>query len=106
MTAKGQTKAKQAKTAKGKVAKKTEVKKKKAKTKAPKKRFEVEFYRDWWKGCGICVAFCPEEVLAMNEKGEPEISEPERCIGCAWCEIRCPDFAVRVKEKKEEVCEA
>jgi 2-oxoglutarate ferredoxin oxidoreductase subunit delta len=43
----------------------------------------------------------------MNEKGEPEISEPERCIGCAWCEIRCPDFAVRVKEKKEEeVCEA
>ena len=106
MTAKRQRKAKQAKTVKGKVAKKTEVKSKKAKTKAPKKRFEVEFYRDWCKGCGICVAFCPEEVLAMNEKGEPEISEPERCIGCAWCEMRCPDFAVRVKEKKEEVCEA
>jgi 2-oxoglutarate ferredoxin oxidoreductase subunit delta len=39
-------------------------------------------------------------VLAMNEKGEPEIAKPERCIGCAWCEIRCPDFAVRVEEKK------
>ena len=81
-------------------------KKKKTKTKAPKKRFEVEFYRDWCKGCGICSAFCPEEVLAMNEKGQPEISKPEHCIGCAWCEMRCPDFAVRVKEKTEEVCEA
>ncbi len=76
MTAKGQTKTKQAKTAKGKVAKKAEVKDKQAKTKAQKKRFEVEFYRDWCKGCGICSAFCPEEVLAMNEKGEPEITKP------------------------------
>jgi Pyruvate/2-oxoacid:ferredoxin oxidoreductase delta subunit len=71
MTAKRQTKAKQAKTVKGKVAKKAEVKSKKAKTKAPKKRFEVEFYRDWCKGCGICAAFCPEEVLAMNENAVP-----------------------------------
>ncbi len=107
MTAKRKAKPKKAKSAKGKIAQKAEVKDNKAKTKAKIKRFEVEFYRDWCKGCGICVAFCPEEVLAMNEKGEPEISKPERCIGCAWCEIRCPDFAVRVEEKKEEeVCEA
>ena len=106
MTAKRQTKTKQANSAKGEAAKKSEVKAKKEKTKAKKKRFEIEFYRDWCKGCGICAAFCPEEALAINEKGEPEISKPELCIGCAWCEIRCPDFAVRVQEKKkEEVCE-
>ena len=107
MTAKRKAKPKKTKNAKGKIAKKADVKDNKAKAKAKKKQFVVEFYRDWCKGCGICVAFCPEEVLAMNAKGEPEISEPERCIGCAWCEIRCPDFAVRVEEKKEEeVCEA
>jgi 2-oxoglutarate ferredoxin oxidoreductase subunit delta len=71
-----------------------------------KEKFEVEFYRDWCKGCGICVAFCPVGALLMNDKGEPEISREELCTGCTWCEIRCPDFAVQVKEKKEEeVCE-
>ena len=67
-----------------------------------KEKFEVEFYRDWCKGCGICVAFCPAGALSMNDKGEPEISKPELCTGCTWCEIRCPDFAIQVKEKKEE----
>jgi NAD-dependent dihydropyrimidine dehydrogenase PreA subunit len=38
----------------------------------------------------------------MNDKGEPEIIKPELCTGCTWCEIRCPDFSVRVKEKEEE----
>ena len=69
---------------------------------AKKKCFDVEFYRAWCKGCGICAAFCPTEALSMNDKGEPEVAEPELCIGCAWCEIRCPDFAIQVKEKEEE----
>ena len=112
MAAKRQTKTRKkkaatrqkSKPAKGKVAK-AEVKKEESVTKD--KRFEVAFYRDWCKGCGICTAFCPTEALSMNDKGEPEITKPESCIGCAWCEIRCPDFAVRVKEKEEEqVCEA
>ena len=24
--------------------------------------------RDWCKGCGICVAFCPKKVLAMDNQ--------------------------------------
>jgi 2-oxoglutarate ferredoxin oxidoreductase subunit delta len=72
-----------------------------------KGKFVVEFFRDWCKGCGICVAFCPAGALSMNDKGEPEIDKPELCTGCTWCEIRCPDFAVQVIGKKEEeVCEA
>ena len=70
-----------------------------------KREFDVEFYRDWCKGCGICAAFCPTGALSMNDKGEPEITKPELCTGCAWCEIRCPDFAVSVREQKEEACE-
>ena len=106
MTAKREVKSEKAKSAKGKVTKKAEARGKQSKTEAKKQRFEVEFYRDWCKGCGICAAFCPAGSLSINEKGEPEILKPELCTGCTWCEIRCPDFAVRVKEKEEEVCEA
>ena len=74
---------------------------------AKDEKFEVQFYRDWCKGCGICAAFCPTQAISMNDKGKPEITKRELCIGCAWCEMRCPDFAVRVKKTEEEqVCEA
>ena len=98
MAAKGQKKAISGKAPKKQ--KKTPVKAA-VKEKEPKEKFEVEFYRDWCKGCGICAAFCPAGALAMNDIGEPEIKKPELCTGCTWCEIRCPDFAVQVKEKEE-----
>jgi 2-oxoglutarate ferredoxin oxidoreductase subunit delta len=81
----------------------------KAKGGTPKEgqeRFDVAIYRAWCKGCGICVAFCPKEVLSMNERGEPQVTGPERCTGCTWCELRCPDFAISVKKKEEKDAEA
>jgi 2-oxoglutarate ferredoxin oxidoreductase subunit delta len=65
-------------------------------------KFDLEIYRDWCKGCGICVAFCPTQVLSMNEQGEPQVSRPELCTGCTWCELRCPDFAITVKRKEKK----
>ena len=107
MTAKSQAKGKKKKTGKSKVAAKPEAKDNNSTNEAKKQKFEVEFYRDWCKGCGICAAFCPAEALSLNEKGEPELNKPELCTGCTWCELRCPDFAVRAKAKEEEkVCEA
>jgi len=45
------------------------------------------------KGCGICVAFCPKQVLTLeNEKAV--IKNIEDCIGCGQCELRCPDSAI------------
>jgi 2-oxoglutarate ferredoxin oxidoreductase subunit delta len=53
------------------------------------------------KGCNICVAFCPKQVLVL--KGGKVLPErPELCIGCRMCELRCPDFAIEVKEKGAE----
>jgi len=47
------------------------------------------------KGCGICVAFCPKQLLVLkNGKVFPE--RPQICIGCRMCEFRCPDFAIEV----------
>jgi 2-oxoglutarate ferredoxin oxidoreductase subunit delta len=73
-------------------------KEKKAKrlTKKKNKTFHIDIFRAWCKRCGICVGFCPEEVLAQDEIGYPYAKKPESCIGCKWCELRCPDFAITV----------
>ncbi|MFZ2634763.1 MAG: 4Fe-4S binding protein [Rectinemataceae bacterium] len=56
---------------------------------------------NYCKGCGICVAFCPKQLLVLkNGKVFPE--RPEICIGCRMCEFRCPDFAIEVKVKGDE----
>jgi 2-oxoglutarate ferredoxin oxidoreductase subunit delta len=53
------------------------------------------------KGCGICVAFCPKQVLVLkNGKVFPE--RPQVCIGCRMCELRCPDFAIEVRPLEDK----
>jgi len=65
--------------------------------------------RERCKGCGLCIAFCPEDVLAYsteyNRSGYNVVhmKEPERCIGCAFCAQTCPDVAIEVyREKKPQ----
>jgi 2-oxoglutarate ferredoxin oxidoreductase subunit delta len=67
----------------------------------------IDIYKAWCKACGICVAFCPAGVLARDEAGYPYVKEPDKCISCGWCEIRCPDFAITVhkKDKKRDAGE-
>jgi 2-oxoglutarate ferredoxin oxidoreductase subunit delta len=73
-----------------------------------KKQFDINIYRDWCKGCGICAALCPKQVLSRNEEGGPVVTDPDACIGCGWCELHCPDFAisVRPRQKSEKSAEA
>ncbi|WP_432409510.1 4Fe-4S dicluster domain-containing protein [Wukongibacter sp. M2B1] len=53
------------------------------------------------KGCGICVAFCPKQVLAMeNEK--VKAVDIEKCIKCGLCELRCPDYAIYIGGNEDE----
>jgi len=51
---------------------------------------------DWCKGCGICVEFCPKNVLELNASEKVIPARPEDCIACKLCELRCPDFAIEV----------
>jgi len=62
----------------------------------------VDIYQGWCKKCGICVAFCPKNVLDIGEDGYPFVKDPEKCNGCGLCEMRCPDFAIVVSEDEQE----
>lgn len=54
------------------------------------------------KGCGICVAFCPKQVLGLDDLGKVQVLNPDACIGCGQCELRCPDYAIFVDRVKKE----
>lgn len=69
----------------------------------PKRRAvrKIDIFKAWCKACGICVAFCPREVLAIDEEGYPFVKNLDACTGCGWCEIRCPDFAITVETRSK-----
>lgn len=60
------------------------------------------------KGCAVCVASCPCNVLALsaevNGKGYPfaQMIAPDDCTGCASCGIICPDSCITVYRQKFE----
>ncbi len=57
---------------------------------------EIRINREWCKGCGICVNFCTEKVLELDDEEKAVVRRPEDCICCRLCEYRCPDLAVDV----------
>lgn len=60
-------------------------------------RGQVRVFQNWCKGCGLCIAFCPQQVLAEDADHHPVVVQPDRCVACGWCAIHCPDFAIVVE---------
>ncbi len=67
-----------------------------------KKRFEVVINRDHCKACGLCIEFCPQDVLGTSEQRNEagfypvEVKRPEECIGCMNCALMCPDACIEI----------
>jgi 2-oxoglutarate ferredoxin oxidoreductase subunit delta len=69
---------------------------------AKKKLKELIINRDWCKGCGICVKFCPTQVLEIDAQEKSIVARPEDCICCRMCQLRCPDLAIEVQIEEGE----
>jgi len=65
-------------------------------------RGEVHVFDNWCKGCGLCIEFCPAGVLVLGLDNRPKAIYPEKCAGCRWCELHCPDFAIYVTETEPQ----
>ena len=63
--------------------------------------------RDRCKGCGLCVAVCPKNVLEIGHEMNPKgyfpayQARPDDCIFCAICCTMCPDVAITINEIAE-----
>lgn len=68
----------------------------------PEKTFKMlQINENWCKGCGICVAFCPKDVLDIKS-GKVIIKDIDACIKCGQCELRCPDYAIYLGGEDDE----
>lgn len=62
---------------------------------------ELKINPAWCKGCGICVAFCPQSALEMVN-GKVQLKKENQCTLCGLCELRCPDYAIFIEETEGE----
>jgi 2-oxoglutarate ferredoxin oxidoreductase subunit delta len=70
---------------------------------AKKHAREIRVNTRWCKACGICVAFCAPKTLRSGPDGVPQVVDLDACTLCMLCELRCPDFAIVVDARSEEV---
>ena len=63
---------------------------------------EIKIDRERCKGCELCVHFCPNDCIIMedgfNRRGYRPSSfiNIDKCSGCAMCARVCPDIAIEV----------
>ncbi len=60
------------------------------------KKAKIRVYEKMCKACEICVAFCPVNILEINNL-TVVVNYPDKCTKCMLCEMRCPDFAIAVE---------
>jgi len=62
----------------------------------------IEIDQEICKGCQICMAFCPGDVIKLSDKSNASGYSPVvfddsgKCTGCATCAVVCPEVAIEV----------
>ncbi|MCX8031866.1 MAG: 4Fe-4S binding protein [Thermoleophilia bacterium] len=53
--------------------------------------------RELCNGCKTCFRACFIDVIKWDDKNkQPIIAYPEECVQCLYCEINCPERALKV----------
>lgn len=59
------------------------------------------------KACGLCIAFCPRDVIAFNDEMNSRGFHPatpvriKQCTGCRICATMCPDICIEVYREEK-----
>ena len=56
-----------------------------ATTGVPRGIYRINLYRELCKACGLCVAWCPQHVLASDSAGYPVAAAIDACVNCKAC---------------------
>lgn len=71
-----------------------------------KKYYTLDFNNETCKGCELCVNHCPVHILEMsetriNQSGYQlvDVTDIDKCIGCAFCAMICPDSVIKVETR-------
>jgi NAD-dependent dihydropyrimidine dehydrogenase PreA subunit len=51
---------------------------------------------DCCTACGLCADFCPGQVLALDQEGQPYEKYPDDCWYCGVCQVECPVDCISV----------
>ena len=61
------------------------------------------------KGCGLCIANCPKDILVktteLNDQGAyfTVCTDESLCIACGACAVMCPEAAIEINKLVEAV---
>lgn len=52
---------------------------------------------DKCQACRSCYKACYVDVIRWDKPGKkPIVAYPEECATCSWCELSCPEQAIKV----------
>lgn len=58
----------------------------------------IKVDEDKCSGCGLCIDYCPRDVLRKDNRGYPIIKYRDDCWYCNLCSFVCPKKAVIIEE--------
>ncbi len=73
----------------------------------PNDYITLVYLPDRCKGCGLCIDACKLNVLKLSlsrysERGYSLLDiDSQHCVGCARCEMACPDFSIYALRKRK-----